>query len=78
MAVVLDSTGGHLYLDGNSVGNNTLMTLKPADFGSMPSNWIGRSEFVPPNPYFGGMIDEFRVYNRGLTSAEIATLVAFR
>ena len=78
MAVVLDSAGGHLYLDGVSAGNSATMTLRPADLGAMPNNWIGRSEFVPPDPYLGGMIDEFRVYNRALTSAEIATLFAFR
>jgi hypothetical protein len=40
----------------------------------MPNDWIGRSEFVPPDPYFDGTIDEFRVYTRALTSAEIAIL----
>jgi len=45
------------------------MTLKPADLGAMPNNAIGRSEFSV-DPYFDGMIDEFGIYNRGLTSSE--------
>jgi hypothetical protein len=51
------------------------MTLKPADLGDMPNDWIGHSEFSY-DPYFDGTIDEFRVYNRGLTSSEIAALFA--
>jgi hypothetical protein len=77
VAVLLDATGGHIYLNGVSVASSTTMTMRPADLGAMPNNWIGRSEF-PNDPYFDGMIDEFRVYNRGLTSSEIATLFAAR
>jgi len=72
-AVVLDASGGRLYMDGVQVGTNTTMTLRPADLGAMPNDWIGRSEFVA-NPYFDGDIDEFRVYNRALTAAEISAL----
>jgi hypothetical protein len=77
VAVLLDATGGHIYLNGVSVASSTTMTMRPADLGAMPNNWIGRSEF-PNDPYFDGMIDEFRIYNRGLTSSEIATLFAAR
>lgn len=80
VAVVLDAAGGHLYLDGVSVESSaarTAMTMKPADLGAMPNNWIGRSEF-PNDPYFDGMIDEFRVYTRALSPAEIAILFAAR
>jgi hypothetical protein len=80
VAVVLDAAGGHLYLDGVSVESSaarTAMTMKPADLGAMPNNWIGRSEFAN-DPYFDGMIDEFRVYTRALVPAEIAILFAAR
>jgi hypothetical protein len=73
VAVVLDATGGHLYLDGGLVFSNAAMTLRPADLGAMPNDWIGRSEF-PNDPYFDGDIDEFRVYNRALTAAEVLAL----
>ena len=72
-AIVVDATGGHLYIDGALVGGNTSMTLRPADLGAMPNDWIGRSEF-PNDPYFDGDIDEFRVYNRALSSAEVLAL----
>ncbi len=77
VAVVLDATGGHLYLDGVAIGSNTGVTLRPADLGAKPNDWIGRSEFVT-DPYFDGMIDELRVYNRGLTASEIAELFTAR
>jgi hypothetical protein len=80
VAVVLDAAGGHLYVDGVSVESSTArtaMTMRPADLGAMPNSWIGRSEF-PNDPYFDGMIDEFRVYTRALSSAEIAILFAAR
>ena len=73
VAVVLDGTGGHLYLDNSAAVSSATMTLKPSNMGAMPNNWIGRSEFTV-NPYFDGMIDEFRIYTRALTPAEIAIL----
>jgi hypothetical protein len=77
VAVVIDGTGGHLYLDNSATVSSATMTLRPSDMGAMPNNWIGRSEFAV-TPYFDGMIDEFRVYNRGLASNEIAALLAAR
>ena len=41
--------------------------------GNTPNNWIGRSAFVA-DPYFAGLIDDFRIYNRALSAAEISTL----
>ena len=36
-------------------------------------NYLGRSNW-PNDPYFTGMIDDFRLYNTTLTSAEINTI----
>ena len=73
VAVVLDSSGGaRLYLNGAQVGSTTL-TLRLSSLGSTPNDWIGRSEFAA-NPYLDGAIDEFRIYNRALSSAEILAL----
>jgi hypothetical protein len=41
--------------------------------GSTPNDWIGKSEFAA-NPYLDGAIDEFRIYNRALSAAEISAL----
>ena len=73
VAVVLDASGGRLYLNGQQVGVNTAMTMRPTTLGDTPSDWIGRSEFAI-NPYLDGAIDEFRIYNRALSAAEISAL----
>jgi len=76
VAVVLDSAGGHLYLNGNQVGSTTPITMRPPSLGNTPNDWIGRSEFVA-NPYLDGAIDEFRIYNRALTATEISALYTY-
>ena len=74
VAVVLDASGnGRLYLNGAQVGPTTTMKFRPNSLGSTPNDWIGRSEFVA-NPYLDGAIDEFRIYNRALSAAEISLL----
>ena len=74
LAVVLDVSGGRLYLNGVQVGTNTTMKMRPADLGATPNDWIGGSEFTG-TPFLDGAIDEFRVYNRALSAAEILALV---
>jgi hypothetical protein len=73
-AVVIDASGnGRLYLNGAQVGTTTSMKFRPSSLGSTPNDWIGKSEFAA-NPYLDGAIDEFRIYNRALSAAEISTL----
>jgi hypothetical protein len=76
IAVVL-GTGttytGTLYIDKAVAGRNTAMTLRPSNLGNTPNNWIGRSSF-PADPLFDGLIDDFRIYSRALSAAEIAAL----
>jgi hypothetical protein len=74
-AVVLGADGAHLYLDGAEAASSSNVTPRPADMGAMPNNWMGRSEYVA-DPYFDGMIDEFRVYARALSANEIGLLFA--
>lgn len=75
VAVVLGPNGALLYLDGVQVGAEPTVTLRPADLGSMPNNYIGRSNFAF-DPYLDGAIDEFRVYDRALSPREIRTLAS--
>jgi len=64
---------GTLYIDKAVAGQNTTMTLRPSTLGATPNNSIGRSQF-PTDPLFDGLIDDFRIYSRALTAAEIAAL----
>jgi hypothetical protein len=69
-AVTLNGDTGILYLNGLPVGTNDTMTLRPAGLGGTGNNYLGRSQY--PDPYLDGVIDEFRIYNVGLSAAEIA------
>jgi hypothetical protein len=75
VAVVLGVAGALLYVDGVEVGRSASVTLRPADLGAMSANYIGRSHF--PDPYLDGSIDDFRIYDRALSAAEIQALVAY-
>ena len=75
VAVVIGSTGGQLYLDGAEVKANTGMTLLPSSLGSTANNWIGKSQFAANgDPYLDGMIDDFYIYDRARSAAEILAL----
>ncbi len=78
LAVVLDAGAtytGTLYIDGAVAGTNAAMTLRPSSLGNTINNWIGRSAYTA-DPYFAGLIDDFRVYGRALSPSEITTLYA--
>jgi hypothetical protein len=74
VAVTLSGGTGVLYMDGVAVGTNSNMTLNPSNLGSTVNNYIGKSQY--PDPYLNGSLDEFRIYNVGLSSAEIAATYA--
>jgi hypothetical protein len=65
-----------LYLDGQVVAQGATATL-PADMGSTTQNWLGRSQYDADGLFTGG-IDEFRIYNRALSQAEILYLAGAR
>jgi autotransporter-associated beta strand protein len=73
-AVTLAGTVGILYVDGVEVGRNTAMTKKPSSLGNTTQNWIGKSQWSS-DPLLNGSVDEFRIYNKGLSASEILTLV---
>lgn len=76
IAVVLGSGAtytGTLYIDHVPVGTNTAMTFRPSDLGNTANNFIGKSQYAD-DPYLDADIDDFRVYKRALTAAEITAL----
>jgi hypothetical protein len=70
VAVTLSGTTGTLYLNGAPVATNPNMTLKPSSLGNTNQNWIGRSQY--PDPFLNGTVDDFTIYNRALSPAEVA------
>jgi len=70
VAVTLSGSVGTLYVDGVAVGTNSSMSNKPSALGATTLNYIGRSQFSS-DPYLNSIIDEFRIYNRALSAAEL-------
>jgi len=68
---------GVLYVDGVAVATNTAMSLHASDLGATTDNFVGKSQFTA-DPFFSGLIDDFRVYRRALTAEQIAALTAAR
>jgi len=75
VAVTLSGSVGTLYLNGNAIGSNTAMSFAPYLVESTNQNWIGRSQFAA-DPYFNGLIDEFRIYRNALTAEQITALIS--
>ena len=69
VAVTLGNGTAKLYVNGAMKAASSGFTLKPSDF-QPGSNYLGKSQFAT-DPLFNGMIDEFRIYNRVLSDAEI-------
>ena len=74
VAVTLSGSTGTLYVNGQQVGQNTAMTLRPSDLGATTQNRIGRSQYN--DPYFNGRVDDFRLYAGALSASQIAALAA--
>jgi len=72
VAVTLDGKTGLIYLNGNPVGTNTALTLRPWQTLSH-SNYLGKSQF-PADPLFSGKIASFRILGRALSPPEIRDL----
>ncbi|NUR59080.1 MAG: alpha-L-arabinofuranosidase [Catenulispora sp.] len=73
LAVTLSGTTATLYVNGSAVATNTAMTLNPSGLPATTQNYIGRSQWAP-DPYLDGCVDEFQIYDRALSAAEVASL----
>ena len=71
IAITLNGDTGKMYVDGALVDVNNAMTIDPVDFNP-GLNYIGKSQYS--DPYFNGLIDEFRIYKYAMTDDEIAML----
>ncbi len=73
VAVTKAGNVGTIYVDGVAAGTGTL-DLGPADLGDT-TNWIGRAQYPQTNiKFLNGTIDEFQIFGRALTGAEVAAV----
>ncbi|MFX3647528.1 MAG: immunoglobulin-like domain-containing protein [Paenibacillus sp.] len=79
VTTVVSGTDGTLtlYIDGVAVasGSTNGMTLEQIKNTSGSSGTIGKS-FYPADPYFGGLIADFQIYDGAMTAADITSLKA--
>jgi sRNA-binding protein len=75
VAVTLSGTTGTLYVNGTAVATNANMTLHPSSLGSTTQDYIGHSQFSA-DPTLDATVDDFQIYNRALSSADVATLAS--
>jgi hypothetical protein len=72
ITVVINGTNRTLYVDGVSHSTYTSGTIRTATY---PFNIIGGyTSQTSGTPTFSGFIDDFRIYNKVLTTAEITSL----
>ena len=76
VAIVLTGGMGTLYIDGGATVVTDPTAQQPASLGAIDYAYLGKSQFGQ-DPYFDGMIDEVRVYNRALSATEITALYQF-
>ncbi|WP_179232703.1 immunoglobulin-like domain-containing protein [Paenibacillus rigui] len=77
ITTVLSGTDGTLtlYIDGAvaATGSTNGFTLDQIRNTSGPSGYIGKSMYTA-DPYFGGMVGDFKIYKRALSASEISGL----
>ena len=73
IAVTKSGNTAIMYADGVEVGRNDAMTLSPSSLGVTDKNYIAKSQYSS-DPYYSGGIDDFRIYSRAITAAEISAM----
>jgi hypothetical protein len=78
VAIVIDGAAMtmRLQVDGSVVATGATAVL-PKDLGNTTQNWLGRSQYEA-DAYYGGLVDDFRIYNRALSVGEVRYLAGDR
>lgn len=74
VTLVIEGKTGTLYEDGVKAAENKDLTLNPSSLGSTTSNFIGKSQYNG-DASFRGKFEDFRIYNKALSAAEITSLL---
>ena len=79
LAVTIDANNqiATAYINGTLAGiiynydyNPSTLATAPNSAGPPTQNYLGKSQYA--DPYFSGSINEFRIYDRALSAAEVA------
>ncbi|MBO9729802.1 MAG: RICIN domain-containing protein [Chitinophaga sp.] len=75
LAVTKSGDTARLYINGNLASTNSAINIRPSQLTPAGTNtgtalnYLGKSQFS--DPIFNGAIDEFKIYTRALSNAEI-------
>ncbi|MDN4603515.1 family 43 glycosylhydrolase [Paenibacillus sp. F6_3S_P_1C] len=69
VAVILQGDTGTLYVNGKAVASSTEITFNPKDL-QVTEAYLGKSRYTA-DPFYKGSMDNVKVYDKALTSAEI-------
>ncbi|RMF40153.1 MAG: LamG domain-containing protein, partial [Anaerolineae bacterium] len=72
VAVTLSGNTARMYINGVEKASNANITANPSQIAGA-NNWLGKSQYAW-DPYFNGSMNDVRVFNRALSSAEIHSL----
>ncbi|MDO9396414.1 MAG: LamG-like jellyroll fold domain-containing protein, partial [Herbiconiux sp.] len=72
VVITVSGTQGTMYLNGTVVATNANMTTKPSALGNTNRNYLGKSQYN--DPAYDGAIDDFAIYDRALSAADVAAL----
>lgn len=73
LAVTMKDSLAILYVNGEEVGRNSEMTLRPSSLGETTQNYIGRSQW--PDPFLEGRVDDFRIYSNAFAVEDVLALM---
>jgi hypothetical protein len=69
VGIAVDATERHNYFDGGNLGSGSTSIGNPAGLDRITLGRLGDST---PSAYFDGLVGDTRIYNRKLSSAEVA------
>jgi hypothetical protein len=69
LATVHDGTSATLYLNGSSLGTQTVNTV-----GSTAGNTFNIGRYLTGSYYWNGYLDEVALFNRAITSSEVSNI----
>ena len=75
VAVTLSGNTGTIWVNGEPYATNENITQRAANLGETTQNWIGRSQFAA-DPLLNATVDDFQIFDRALTQAELGTLMS--
>ena len=74
VAITSDGTAVKIYFDGKLDTNGTYTGTAPSEKSSFSKAYLGKSISSENDPYFNGIIDEFRIYSKVISTGTLTEL----